>query len=135
MRTFVIVLLTAAVALAEPVSIYRPNPHYFHYKGKPLVLITSDHHYGAVIDRDFDFARYLDYLASSGMNLTRIYPGAMFEPPDKYIPGNPLGPLPGRHILPGRDRIKPVPTPLSPNRGSPHTSLISTAGIPAISPG
>ena len=34
------------------------------------------------------------------MNLTRIYPGGMFEPPDKYAPGNPLGPLPGRHLLP-----------------------------------
>ena len=100
MRIPVIVLLAAAVASAEPVSTYPPNPHYFQYKGKPLVLITSDHHYGAVIDRDFDFSRYLEYLARSGMNLTRIYPGGMFEPPDKYLPGNPLGPLPGRHILP-----------------------------------
>jgi hypothetical protein len=70
------------------------------YKGKPVVLITSDHHYGAVIDQDFDVEKYLVFLASHGMNLTRIYPGAMFEPTDKYISGNPLGPLPGRQLLP-----------------------------------
>ncbi len=68
--------------------------------GQIRVLITSDHHYGAVIDRDFDYTAYLNYLAEQGMNHTRIYPGGMFEPPDKYLPGNPLGPLPGRQILP-----------------------------------
>jgi hypothetical protein len=85
---------------AKPVQVCRDNPHYFEYQGKPLVLITSDHHYGAVIDRDFDYVTYLDFLSRNDMNLTRIYPGGMFEPPDKYLPGNPLGPLPGRHILP-----------------------------------
>lgn len=95
-----VLLVMALAARAEPVKVWPANPHYFCYKGKPLVLITSDHHYGAVIDRDFDFARYLGYLASQGMNLTRIYPGGMFEAPDKYLPGNPLGPRPGRQILP-----------------------------------
>jgi hypothetical protein len=92
--------LLAIAGWAEPIKIFPRNPHYFMYKGKPLVLITSDHHYGAVIDKDFDFAKYLDYLAGHGMNLTRIYPGGMFEPPDKYLQGNPLGPRPGRQILP-----------------------------------
>jgi hypothetical protein len=49
---------------------------------------------------DFDFARFLKYLSSNGMNLTRIYPGGMFEPPDKYQQGNPLGPRQGRQLLP-----------------------------------
>ena len=97
---FAVLLMLAASAWAEPVKVWPSNPHYFFYKDKPLVLITSDHHYGAVIDRDFDFARYLDFLAAQGMNLTRIYPGGMFEPPGKYIAGNPLGPAPGRQILP-----------------------------------
>jgi hypothetical protein len=64
------------------------------------VLITSDHHYGAVIDKDFDYVKYLDYLARNDMNLTRIYPGAMFETTDKYLFGNPLGPKQGRQLLP-----------------------------------
>lgn len=97
--TFALVL-TACSHRAEPVAVWSSNPHYFYYRQKPLVFITSDHHYGAVIDRDFDFVKYLDYLATNGMNLTRIYPGGMFEPPDKYLPGNPLGPRPGRQILP-----------------------------------
>ena len=85
---------------AEPVRVSSANPHYFAWNGRPVVLVTSDHHYGAVIDRDFDYVRYLDAMAAAGMNLTRIYPGAMFEAADKYVAGNPLGPRPGRHILP-----------------------------------
>ena len=81
-------------------KVWPTNPHYLMYQGKPIVLITSDHHYGAVMDRDFDFAKFLAYLGRSGMNLTRIYPGGMFEPTDKYVRGNPLGPKPGRQILP-----------------------------------
>ncbi len=99
----VITLVIIGIALSckkDPVQVFQTNPHYFYYKGHPVVLITSDHHYGAVIDQDFDFEKYLNYLADHGMNLTRIYPGGMFEPVDKYLPGNPLGPRPGRQILP-----------------------------------
>lgn len=93
-------LLFAAVGGADPIRVWPVNPRYFERDGKPIVLVTSDHHYGAVIDADFDFAAYLDALAATGMNLTRIYPGGMFEPTDKYVAGNPLGPRPGRQILP-----------------------------------
>lgn len=97
----IILYTTLAVSCKRsPVSIWEDNPHYFAWNGKPLVLISSDHHYGAVIDRDFDYVKFLDYLAQSGINLTRIYPGGMFEPTDKYLPGNPLGPRPGRQLLP-----------------------------------
>jgi hypothetical protein len=87
--------------------------------GKPFVLVTSDHHYGAVIDADFDYARFLDSLAASGMNLTRIYPGGMFEPPDKFIAGNPLGPRPGRQILPWARSSVPGAHPLLAEPGKP----------------
>jgi len=93
-------LLFTTTGRAEPIGVFAGNPHYFGRDGKPFVLVTSDHHYGAVIDADFDGARFLDFLAAAGMNLTRIYPGGMFEPVDKYIAGNPLGPRPGRQILP-----------------------------------
>jgi len=98
--TAAVLFMAACSGRNGPVSVWSSNPHYFCYKGKPLVIVTSDHHYGAVIDRDFDFVKYLDFLAENGLNLTRIYPGGMFEPPDKYLPGNPLGPKPGRQILP-----------------------------------
>jgi hypothetical protein len=83
------------------------------------VLIASDHHYGAVIDKDFDYVKFLDYLAHNGMNLTRIYPGAMFEPTDKYLPGNPLGPLPGRQLLPWSKSSQLGANPLLAEPGQP----------------
>ena len=95
-----LLILPAAAASAQPITVCPLNPHYFQYKGKPVLLITSDHHYGAVIDRDFDYAKFLNYLGENGMNLTRIYPGGYFEVPDEFVKGNPLGPQPGRQILP-----------------------------------
>jgi len=95
-----ITLMITTSCKNSPVAVSPDNPHYFSYKGETVVLITSDQHYGAVIDRDFDYVKFLDYLEQNGMNLTRIYPGGMFEPPDKYLPGNPLGPKPGRQLLP-----------------------------------
>ncbi len=97
--TVALIPITASDAYSQ-LQVYQTNPHYFFYKGKPLVLITSDHHYGAIIDKDFDYVKYLDYLGDNSMNLTRIYPGGMFEPPDKYLHGNPLGPRAGRQLLP-----------------------------------
>ena len=92
LRSAAALLLLAAVGGADPVRVSSANPRYFERDGKLLVLVTSDHHYGAVIDADFDFVPFLEYLGSAGMNLTRIYPGGMFEPTDKYVAGNPLGP-------------------------------------------
>jgi hypothetical protein len=83
-----------------PIGKHPDNPHYFAYKGKPLVLITTDQHYGAVINLDFDYIPFLDRLHEYGMNLTRIYPGGYVEMKDQYAKGNPLGPSPGRYILP-----------------------------------
>jgi hypothetical protein len=97
--TIVLILLPVS-SMKSQVAVSKINPHYLFYKSKPIILITSDHHYGAVIDLDFNFVKYLSYLSDNGLNLTRIYPGGMFEPPDKYLPGNPLGPRPGRQLLP-----------------------------------
>jgi len=52
------------------------NPHYFNYKGKPIILITSDHTYFGVTAADFDYVKFLDKLAANSNNFTRIYPGA-----------------------------------------------------------
>ena len=40
--------------------LHPENPHYFLFGGKPTVLITSGEHYGAVLNREFDYKRYLD---------------------------------------------------------------------------
>ena len=84
----------------HPIGKHPDNPHYFIFKGKPLILITTDQHYGAVINLDFDYIPFLDRLQEYGMNLTRIYPGGYVEMKDMYTKGNPLGPAPDRFILP-----------------------------------
>lgn len=116
--TFLAILFFTSACKQSGIEISK-NPHYFSYHGKPVVLITSDHHYGAVIDQDFDYEKYLKYLAQNGMNLTRIYPGGMFETPDKYINGNPLGPLPGRQLLPWAKSDQPGANPLLAEVGKP----------------
>jgi hypothetical protein len=70
------------------------------FNNQPTVLITSAEHYGAVVNGDFDYIAYFDALKSFGLNYTRIYPGAMFEPQGKFGKGNTLGPKPGSLIVP-----------------------------------
>ena len=38
-----------------PIRLHPDNRHYFLYQGRPTVLITSAEHYGAVINKDFDY--------------------------------------------------------------------------------
>jgi hypothetical protein len=92
-------LLTIQVS-AQPISVHSDNPHYYLFHGKPTVLITSAEHYGAVVNRVFDYNAYLDALKAYGLNYTRIYPGFLFEPVDKFHKGNTLGVKPDNLILP-----------------------------------
>jgi hypothetical protein len=93
-------LMIISCNAGRPIGKHPDNPHYFIFNGKPLILITSDQHYGAVINLDFDYIPFLDRLKEYGMNLTRIYPGGYIEMKDQYTKGNPLGPAPDRYILP-----------------------------------
>jgi hypothetical protein len=63
-----------------PLRLHPQNPHYFEFRGKPTVLITSGEHYGAVLNLDFDYRKYLDTLAACGLNHTRTFAGAYCEP-------------------------------------------------------
>lgn len=86
-----------------PLRLNAVNPHYLEYRGKPVVLITSAEHYGALINPDFDYLRYLDALHEQGMNLTRIFSGTMVE--RKRDIGwmqsrNTLAPGPGKLLAP-----------------------------------
>jgi len=87
------------------------NPHYFIFNGRPTVLIATDHHYGAVIDLDFDYTAFLDTLHEFGMNVTRIYPGGYVELHGSYREGNPMGPAHGRRILPWLKTAQPGASP------------------------
>src|SRR5690349_5820886 len=87
-------------AYGEPIKLNPANPHYYLFQGRPTILITSAEHYGAAVNKDFDYVTYLDALKVYGMNYTRIYPGAMFEPMGKFVKGNPLGPKPQSLLVP-----------------------------------
>ena len=92
------VLLCPALQAAEPIRLHPDNPHYFLFRGKPTVLVTSAEHYGAVLNLDFDYVRYLEALKADGMNLTRIWPGGPYlEIPGSFnITNNTLAPKPNR---------------------------------------
>lgn len=49
------------------------NPKLFQFRGQPLVLVTATEHYGAVLNRPFDFERYLADVAAKGITLTRLF--------------------------------------------------------------
>ena len=86
---------------SAPLSLHPDNPHYFLFRGKPVVLITSGEHYGAVLNLDFDYLPYLDELQKHGLNLTRTWAGTYREIPGSFgITDNTLAPLPGRYLCP-----------------------------------
>ena len=89
------------VRAAAPIALHPANPHYFEWRGRPAILITSGEHYGAVMNLDFDYRKYLDTLAADGMNYTRVFSGAYLEPQGAFkIERNTLAPRPGRFLAP-----------------------------------
>ncbi|HYT91113.1 MAG TPA: DUF6298 domain-containing protein [Gemmataceae bacterium] len=94
---FVAALLGLATPSAagqdRPLALHPNNPHYFLFRGQPTILLTSGEHYGAVLNQDFDYTRYLDELKRCGFNLTRTFSGTYFEVPGSFkIVDNTLAP-------------------------------------------
>lgn len=90
-----------AVAAAEPLSLHPDNGHYFLFRGQPTILITSGEHYGAVLNADFHYVKYLDELAAHGLNNTRTFSGAYVEPQGAFnIAKNTLAPDGRRFLCP-----------------------------------
>ncbi len=105
-KSFVIALAyaiwwTTIPVNAEHLALHPHNHHYFLFRGMPTVLITSAEHYGAVLNLDFDYVKYLDTLAADGLNLTRVFSGTYIEPQGAFgIDANTLAPKTGRYIAP-----------------------------------
>jgi len=102
-QILVLFIALGAIAPAEsaPLALHPKNPHYFLFRGKPAVLITSGEHYGAVLNLDFNYLRYLETLKADGLNLTRTFTGAYVEPIGTFnIASNTLAPPAGRFICP-----------------------------------
>jgi hypothetical protein len=85
----------------KSLSLHSENPHYFLFRGKPAILITSGEHYGAVLNRDFDYVKYLDELKAHNLNLTRLFSGVYCEDSKSFgITRNTLAPLEGKLLCP-----------------------------------
>jgi len=92
---------SSALAAGQPLRLNAENPHYFEFRGKPTVIITSGEHYGAVLNLDFNHKRYLETLAQDRLNGTRTFSGAYCEAPGAFnISDNTLAPKAGRLIAP-----------------------------------
>jgi hypothetical protein len=105
MRMLLPALLTASIAFAQPLRLHPENPHYFLFAGQPAVLVTSGEHYGAVLNRDFDYGRYLDTLRADHLNLTRTFSGSYREVSGNFeIAANTLAPAPGKFMAPWGQR-------------------------------
>ena len=105
MNKLVIIFLISLICWlnisAQPVSLHPQNQHYFLFKGNPMVLVTSAEHYGAALNADFDFKKYLQTMHKEGMNYTRIFTGSYVEIPGSFgIENNTLAPAVGRFITP-----------------------------------
>src|SRR5687768_4109306 len=85
----------------KPLALHPDNGHYFLFRGKPTVIVTSAEHYGEVLNLDFDYLKYLDELAAHGLNNTRTWAGAYCEDDKSFnIARNTLAPAKGRFICP-----------------------------------
>lgn len=97
-------LVAASVGFGQqvPIQLDTRNPHYFNYDGNTIFLLTSGEHYGAVINPDFDFNKYLATLQADALNYTRLFTGSYVESPAKSfgIVRNDLAPAPGRFLAP-----------------------------------
>ncbi len=78
-RNSVFLLVLFTLSSNAQIRIDSKNPHYFNYKNKPTILITSGEHYGAVINKAFDYKKYLKTLHKIGLNHTRIFLGDYVE--------------------------------------------------------
>lgn len=70
-------------------ALHPKNPKYFVFRGKPLALIAATEHYGSVVNRAFDFERYLDNAADNRQTMTRTF--LLFR--ELQSPRNPSSPV------------------------------------------
>ncbi|WP_419189791.1 hypothetical protein [Stieleria marina] len=103
---FSLTLFAAPIAVSAegeraPISLHPENQHYFQWRGKPTILVTSGEHYGALLNLDFDYVQYFDELKAHGLNHTRVFAGTYRENEGAFgITENVLAPKPGRYISP-----------------------------------
>ncbi len=98
----ILLVITAYQAASQVISLHPGNPNYFLYQGKPTILVTSGEHYGAVMNADFDYEKYLKALQNAQLNYTRIFIGPYSEIDDTTfsISNNTMNPKPKSWLTP-----------------------------------
>ena len=86
---------------AEPpaIQLHPDNAKYLLFRGKPFFLLTATEHYGSVLNRPFDFHKYLDDLVDKKMTMTRTFLLFREIASDKN-PVSPCKPKPQDYIAP-----------------------------------
>jgi len=84
-------------------SVHPENPRCFLFRGKPFRILTSAEHYGAVLNGAFDYDVYLEEMARTGQNGTRVFTFYR-EEGDRDVPSigyaNTLAPAPSAAVMP-----------------------------------
>lgn len=97
----IIFIFSMTYNFAQPLRLLPKNPHYFEYQGKSIVIIGSGEHYGALMNLDFDYTKYLQSIKKDGLNTTRLFMGAYYEKPGAFgIEKNTLAPKEDKLLLP-----------------------------------
>ena len=81
--------MTPAAKDRNPIAIHPENPKYFLFRGRPLVLVAATEHNGSVINRRFDFTRYLEEAARVRQTVSRLF--LLYR--ELQSPRNPYSPL------------------------------------------
>ena len=72
----------------KPICVHTKNNKVFEFRGKPTVLICATEHYGSVINRGFNFEKYLVEAADKSQNYSRLF--GLFR--EEQTPVNPYSP-------------------------------------------
>ena len=59
--------------MSKPFGIHPLNKKIFEYKDRPVVLLCATEHYGAVMNRLFDYDEYLRHCFDTAQNYTRLF--------------------------------------------------------------
>ncbi len=83
----------------SPIRLHPDNPKYFLFRDKSTFLLTATEHYGSVLNRPFDYQKYLDDLVDKKMTLTRTFLLFREIASDKN-PASPCKPKPEDYLAP-----------------------------------
>lgn len=97
---FVAVVCCIASGNGGGPTIDPANPAYLRFRNRTTALISNTEHYGALLNIDFDYRKYLKALAEDGFTLTQTFAGSYVEPDSDCGADNPLSPRNGSYISP-----------------------------------